>query len=47
VTGDKAIPFATTTSVLLPVGWVLGRVNWVNEPAPGAADTELQSWVRA
>ncbi len=47
VLGDEAIPLATTTSVLLPLGVVLGMVNLVEELVPGAIDTELQSLVRA
>jgi len=46
-TGDEAIPFATTTSVLLPAGVVLGTVNWVDELAPGAIETDVQLLVRA
>jgi hypothetical protein len=47
VEGAEAIPFATTTKVLLPLGVDPGIVNWVEELAPGAIDTELQSCVRA
>ena len=47
VEGGDAIPLATTTSVLLPLGVDLGTVNWVEDPVPGATDTELQSCVRA
>jgi hypothetical protein len=38
---------ATTTSVLLPVGVLGGRVNLVEERVPGATDTEVQPRVRA
>ena len=47
VEGAEAIPFATTTKVLLPLGVDPGIVNWVEELAPGAIDTELQSCDRA
>jgi hypothetical protein len=42
-TGDEAIPSATTTRVLAPAGVVPGRANFVDEIAPGAIDTEVQS----
>jgi hypothetical protein len=41
------MPFATTTSVLGPVGVDGDTVNFVDEDANGATDTELQSCVRA
>jgi hypothetical protein len=47
VDGGEAIPLATTTSVLLPAGVPGGRVNLVEDLAPGATDTEVQSLVRA
>ena len=46
-TGDEAIPFATTTRVLLPAGVVLGMVKLVDEVAPGAIETDVQWLVRA
>jgi hypothetical protein len=46
-TGCEAIPFATTTRVLGPAGVVVGTVNWVDEAAPSAIETELQRLVRA
>lgn len=46
-TGWEAIPFATTTRVLGPAGVVVGTVNWVDEAAPGAIETEVQRLVRA
>lgn len=47
VEGGEAIPLATTTSVFLPAGVPAGRVNLVEDLAPGATDTEVQSLVRA
>ena len=47
VTGGEAIPLATTTSVLLPAGVPAGSVNWVEDLAPAAMDTEDQLVVRA
>ena len=46
-TGCEAIPFATTMRVLLPAGVELGTVNWVDEVAPGAIETDVQWLVRA
>ena len=46
-TGCETIPFATTTRVLLPAGVEFGTVNWVDEPAPGAIETDVQLLVRA
>ena len=46
-TPREAIPFATTTRVLAPLGVVGNTVNFVDEGANGATDTELQSCVRA
>ena len=47
VEDDEAIPLATTTSVLLPVGVPGGRVNLVEDLVPGATDTEVQLLDRA
>jgi DNA-binding CsgD family transcriptional regulator len=47
VSGAEAIPLATTTSVLRPVGVPAGMEKRVEDLAPGATDTELQSNVRA
>jgi len=47
VAGAEAIPLATTTSVLLPVGVPAGRVKLVEEAVPGLIDTEVQPLVRA
>jgi hypothetical protein len=47
VEGGEAIPLATTTSVLLPLGVPGGRVNLVEDLVPGLTDTELQLLVRA
>ncbi len=46
-TGWEAIPFAITTRLLAPAGVPAGMVNWVDEAAPGATETELQFFVRA
>ena len=46
-TGADAIPLATTTRMLGPTGVVFETVKPVDERAPGAIETDVQSLVRA
>jgi hypothetical protein len=47
ITGFEAIPLATTSSRLGPMGVDRGNVNRATDLVPGAVETELQLNVRA